>query len=83
MIHHSVKLSLLNPAAVSQLWAKQIIKAESPNPISSRDGLLLKRIPEEQRLSNIQLVQNLTCALDTCIRNEAVRGLVEVWRTGN
>lgn len=44
---------------VLQYWAKCIVTAEAPNPLSSRDGRLLKPVPKQDRLAQPELIQKL------------------------
>ena len=46
-----------------QYWARHVEEAQAPNPLSSRDGRLIKPVPPELRLAAAELVGHLEEAL--------------------
>ncbi len=50
-------------ASLLQYWARQVEAAQAPNPLSTRDGRLLRPVPAERRLGPTQLQGHLEEAL--------------------
>ena len=46
-----------------QYWSACITKAQEPNPLSSRDGRLLKPVPRQWKLTTPQLTKHLEQAV--------------------
>ena len=65
-----------------QHWAYLIAKAEAPNPLSSRDGKLLRRVPVEGRLDLAQTARNLEAVLPFRLKQESIQLLLQAWSTG-
>lgn len=61
-----------------------IWKAESPNPLSARDGLFLKKIPVELKLTDKDMIANLENAItsNTQLQKESAEILIEAWSQG-
>ena len=69
---------------VLQFWCGLIQKAEKPNPLSARDGLLLKKIPPERQLTLEKSIECLTQAFQTQnqFATDAAACLVDAWSKG-
>ena len=66
-----------------QYWAGLIEDAEAPNPLSSRDGKLLRLVPLEKRLTRIQLADNLEAVLDRRLRPDCEDMLCQACISGS
>ena len=65
-LHVGLHCACSNPLtsrALLQYWARQVEEAQAPNPLSSRDGRLIKPVPPELRLAPGELVGHLEEAL--------------------
>lgn len=64
-LHAALRLAVedLPIAWLAKYWAGQIEAAQVPNPLSSRDGRLIKPVPPELRLAKPDLVAHLQAAL--------------------
>ena len=65
-----------------QEWARLIEKGEEPNPMSSRDGKLLKLICKSQHLSATEISSRLQSALLSHLEQEARGLLCSAWSLG-
>ncbi len=65
-----------------QHWTALIRKAEESNPLSPREGKLLKRIPLESRLTENDLIANLTLAIASRLQADSPSLLVDMWSQG-
>ena len=65
-----------------QHWARLIVRAEKPNPLSSRDGKLLRRVPLEGRLDLAEMARNLEAVLPFKLKQESIQLLLQAWSTG-
>jgi hypothetical protein len=58
------------------------MEGEAPIALSSRDGRLIKPVPEGTRLDEEALMQNLTGVLQDFLQKEAQRLLYVAWAKG-
>lgn len=65
-----------------QHWAFLIDQAERPNPLSPREGKLLKLVPMEQKLPRLQMVENLKVAVSGRLRKDSPHLLILTWSAG-
>ncbi|KAI3428659.1 hypothetical protein D9Q98_007482 [Chlorella vulgaris] len=79
-LHAALRLAVedLPIAWLAKYWAGQIEAAQVPNPLSSRDGRLIKPVPPELRLAKPDLVAHLQAALYP-LQDEARDLLCEAW----
>ncbi|KAK9830094.1 hypothetical protein WJX72_009753 [[Myrmecia] bisecta] len=63
-------------------WAALITDAQAPNPLSSRDGKLLKPIALEQRLTLAELADRLAIMLEYKLARESREMLARLWING-
>lgn len=69
------------PRCPVQYWARLVEEAQAPNPLSSRDGRLLKIVPPERRLAPEQLQAHLEAALKE-LQGEGRDLMCEAWAQG-
>ncbi|GAB4818861.1 hypothetical protein N2152v2_005907 [Parachlorella kessleri] len=67
---------------LAKYWSRLIKDAQAPNPLSSRDGLLLKTIPPERRLLAEELQHQLEGVLEEGWREEACDLMCAAWARG-
>ena len=76
-------ICLLHSNCDLQEWARLIAKGEVPNPMSSRDGKLLKLVSPSQRLLQPELEAHLQHALRHHLQEEAGCLLSIAWSKGD
>lgn len=66
---------------LAEYWAGNVARGEAPHPLSTRDGILLKKIPESKRLSTVEMKQRLVELLknDQYFVSECQTCLVLLW----
>lgn len=56
-------LDEMPPSWIAAYWSSRVRKAEEPNPLSTRDGMLLRNIPRSKKLSDDEFVKVLSHVL--------------------
>lgn len=74
--------AISNCANMLQYWAGLIAKAECRNPLSARDGLLLRKVPLELQLAPVKLVKNLAVVLQGNVSKDIAESLLDAWSNG-
>ena len=65
-----------------QYWIALICIAEEPNPLSPREGKLLKLVPLESRLTDDNLAANLIHTIASRLRADSPSLLIDLWTHG-
>ena len=68
---------------IAKYWSSKVAKAEAPNPLSSRDGVLLRKVPASKRLHDFEGPLTSLIAQNEPFREECKDLMVESWADGN
>ncbi|KAL4428216.1 hypothetical protein ABPG75_002305 [Micractinium tetrahymenae] len=79
-LHAALRLAVedLPVPWLAKYWARHVEAAQAPNPLSSRDGRLLRPVPAEHRLAPAELQGHLEEAL-YALQDEARDLLCDAW----
>ena len=69
-------------AFLLQHWAALISMAEEPNPLSPREGKLLRLVPLEKRLTDDIIAGNLARAIASRLQADSPCLLIDLWTLG-